>query len=145
MDGEPVVGSLPLKLELRAPPRGPDGLRAVSSDVLRLLGDPNPTYALVLESVGDIPLDRPNSDYLRHLVREGLDEAARRREMLRKVDFEIGPPARGVGDPRALVFYSWSYFGGKVKKWTCRIDGSTLTVQKAELLASEVGSFDLFP
>lgn len=144
LDGSRVDESL-LHTSLLLRPGKLPSLGQLASDLLRVYEDPDPQYALLLRSKDGIPLSRRNSDYLRDLERRGLGPDERRTEMLRRVDFPIVEPQYKTGSSRDFTFFSWSYFGGAVKRWSARTDGERVRIVNVETLASEVGSYDLFP
>lgn len=144
LDGVPVGAG---------PPYPPDSTRdlgyddaaRLAGDLLRIYEDPDPRYAVLLKSIEDIPLDRKNSDYLRDLTAGGLDPDQRRSKMLRRVTFPIEVPQLEIGPTGRLSFFSWSFFGGSIKKWKASLHGTTVVVDSVETMATEVGSYDLFP
>lgn len=144
LDGAPVDDRLP-SFRLQTKPVAPGDAAALAGEVLRVFGDPDESYALVLRSIADIPLDRRNSDFLRDLESKGLSASEKRERMLGGINFPVEEPALHGTLTRRLTFFSWSFFGGDVLRWDVKLGAGEAVVEEVMILASEVGSYDLLP
>jgi len=116
----------------------------VADALVRILVDPDTNYGFLISSHEEIPTDLHASDVYRDLVRQGLTKLEIRKRLLQGVPKGIGPPRLVTSSTgQNLVFFSWSYFGGNLVKWTVRLGNVRMTIDY-EVMATNVGSFDYY-
>lgn len=144
IDMEPVVDGLSAFVaSLRG---GGSGRTAheMATDLIRLGLGSQPGGAHPLGSVSDIPIDIENSDVYRDLRAQGVPKAEIQDRLLHAArSLAITEPQFADSNVRQLTFWTWSYYGGVVRRWSVRLAERGDALVEIHSLASSVGSFDL--